>query len=102
MGPGGAAVEVELPAALKSELPVAGALGGGPEGALESELAGALGSASVPVGALESKLAGSCIFPWLRVPCCLPPVHGRPFLLEVCVRRCAESSPEPDESPSRP
>ena len=99
LGPGGAAVEVELPAALKtgalgSELPVAGALGGEPEGAL--------GSVSVPVGALESKLAESCVFPWLRVPCCFPPVHGRPFLLEVCVRRCAESSPEPDELPSGP
>ena len=61
LGPGAAAVEVELPAAPKtgalgSELPVVGALGGESEGALESKLAGALGSVSVPVGALESKL----------------------------------------------
>ena len=68
LGPGAAAVEVELPAAPKtgelgSELPVVGTLGGESEGALESELAGALGSVSVPVGALESKLAGRCVFP---------------------------------------
>ena len=52
LGPGAAAVEVELPAALKT-------------GVLGSELpvAGALGSVSVPVGALESKLAGSYVFP---------------------------------------
>ena len=41
LGPGAPAVEVELPATLKtgalgSELPVAGALGGEPEGALGS------------------------------------------------------------------
>ena len=68
LGPGAAAVEVELPAAPKTgalgrELPVVGALGDESKGAFESELAGALGSVSVPVGALESKFAGSCVFP---------------------------------------
>ena len=78
LGPGLAAVEVKLPATLKtgalgSEFPVAGALGSESEGVLESELAGALGSVSV--GALESELAGSCL---PLAPCpLLPPASSR-------------------------
>ena len=67
LGPGVAAVEVELPAALKtgvlgSELPVAGArerVRGWARKRVDGRARKRVGA----VGALESKLAGSCVFP---------------------------------------